>query len=246
MVSKKTLAAIFAHAEAEAPKECCGVIVRKGARGMEYLPMDNVHADPENHFQPDRSQYLNIQAEYDVTHIVHSHPGDGARAIFSPADIASCDETGIPYLLVSWPEGDVAIRQPEINKPLVGRQFVVGTQDCYSLVMEWHRRQGIELMDFRTPYPWWERGEDRFTPANLAAAGFVECDYSPGAMIVMQVQCDVPNHCGVLMPSGELLHHLFGRPSGRDIYHGSWLQRGERYCVRHKDLPPAEEITQWL
>lgn len=246
MVSKKTLAAIMAHAAAEYPRECCGVVVRKGTRGMEFIPLRNTHPDPENYFTLDRNEYERVYMDRDVIRIIHSHCGDGAAAIFSEADKASCNETGITFGLVALPAGEYAELEPQLDRPLIGREFVVGVQDCYSLVMAWHRKHGIELKDFRTPYPWWERGEDRFTPENFAAAGFVQCDPQPGCMLVMQVQCDVANHCGILLPSGEILHHLFGRPSGRDAYFGSWLEKVNRYCVRHKDLPPAEKITQWL
>ena len=46
---KKTIDAIMAHAEAEYPRECCGVVAQK-SRVERYFPCRNVADDPEDNF----------------------------------------------------------------------------------------------------------------------------------------------------------------------------------------------------
>ena len=46
---KKTIAAIMAHAEAEYPRECCGVVAQK-SRVEKYFPCRNLATEPTEHF----------------------------------------------------------------------------------------------------------------------------------------------------------------------------------------------------
>lgn len=235
---------ILEHAKAEHPNECCGLVVVTDGEQY-YLPMVNVHEQPEEHFRFDKDQYLAAMQEHDVIAIIHSHTGDGASTVPSLADRSSCNHTGIPHGIASWPEGDFNIIEPVEDLPLKGRHFVLGSDDCYGLVIAWHKQQGVDLMDFRVPYEWWERGERLFSPENFEKAGFYPCEPCAGAMIVAQVMADVPNHCGVLVGDGTILHHLYGRLSGTEQYNGSWIQERTVYCVRHKDLPAPEELKAW-
>lgn len=244
-IDQRTINDIMLHAADEAPRECCGLVVKDKHEGTAYIFMDNVHEDPENHFRFDKEAYLAAMQEYDVIAVIHSHPGDGATTIASDADKSACSHAGLPFGIVSWPEGDFAVIYPDTDRSLLGRPFVLGSDDCYGLVMEWHRQQGVELMDFRKPYPWWEQGEELFSPDNFKAAGFYPSEPVAGAMIVAQVLAPVANHCGVLLGDGQVLHHLYGRLSGREQYNGSWIQERTIYCVRHKDLPAPEDLKEW-
>lgn len=238
MFQAKIKAAIFMHAQEVYPNECCGVVTQKG-RVQKYHRIDNIHADPENHFQMDSQQYGEIAVDdsREIVAIVHSHTGDGATTTPSAHDTCMCDEMGVSWIIVSLPEGDMRVIEPEI-RPLIGRPWSLGSYDCWGLIMAWHRDQGIELNDFRKDYEWWkpEYGENLYED-NYLIEGFIPTgkDPEPGDMVIFQLQADVWNHAGIYLGENQLLHHTSGKLSRQDIYSG-WYQDHAVMVCRHKDL----------
>lgn len=233
-MNKKILDAIFKHAEKESPRECCGVIAQR-SRVKKYFPCRNLSADPTEQFELSPEDYANAEEWGTITHIVHSHPGDGASPIPSELDYLQCDAHGIPWIIVSWPDIDHAEIQPRGERPLTGRAFTLGYADCWSLVREWHRLQGVELKDYSVPYHWWEEGENLYLD-NWYKEGFREVDIPrPGDMVMMRVGSDVVNHAGILLEDNILLHHLYGQLSREVPYSQYWRDRTDK-IVRHKDL----------
>ncbi|WP_426577009.1 C40 family peptidase [Xenorhabdus stockiae] len=219
----KTLDAVFAHAKADYPNECCGVVAQKG-RVEKYFPCQNLACHPTEQFQLAPNDYLNASLWGTITGIVHSHPD--ATTYPSELDRAQCDFTELPWHIVSYPEGDFRTIYPRSELPLTGRPFVLGIYDCYGLIMSYYRQQyGIALKDYRVNYPWWEQGENRYMD-NFKSAGFTE-DSEPrvGDVVLMQVQADVPNHAGILLEGNLLLHHLYGQLSQQVPYGGYWKDR---------------------
>ncbi|WP_130834345.1 C40 family peptidase [[Erwinia] mediterraneensis] len=233
---KKTIAAIMAHAAAEYPRECCGVVAQK-SRVERYFPCRNLASDPKEQFHLSPEDYAEAEDWGTVTAIVHSHPDATTRP--SPLDEAQCDANGVPWHIVSWPEGDVRTIQPRGELPLLERPFVLGHTDCWGLVMSYFRQNhAIELPDYRVDYPWWEdQYEDNFYQDKWYEAGFREFSGPPreGDVVMMQVQSNKWNHAGVLLDGNMLLHHLYGRISNRIPYGGYWVDRTMK-IVRHKDL----------
>ncbi len=231
MMRKNIQAAIFAHAEREYPRECCGVIAQK-SRVVKYFPCRNIAETPEEHFVLSPEDYAAAEDWGTVTGIIHSHPNATTQP--SELDKAQCDALGVPWYIVSWPEGDLRTVQPRGDLPLSGRPFVLGFTDCWGLVMSWFRQErGIDLPDYRVDYPWWEQGENRYAD-NWREAGFIQVDDpQPGDLIVMQVQAPVANHAGILLADNMLLHHLYGHLSQRVPYGGYWRDRTVM-VLRHK------------
>lgn len=238
MINAKIKLEIMRHAQEEYPKECCGVVTQK-SRVQRYHRIDNIHSDPENHFLMNASQYAEIEDDYDheTIAIVHSHTGDGATTLPSAHDLCMCDESQLSWVIVSVPEGDMRIIEPQ-SRPLIGRPWSLGSYDCWGLVMAWHREQGVILNDFRKPYEWWkpEYGENLYQD-NYLKEGFIEsgCAPKPGDMIIMQLQSNVWNHAGIYVGDNQILHHYYGRLSRQDIYSG-WYQEHTKMICRHKDL----------
>lgn len=241
MLQPKIKMAIFEHAKEVYPHECCGVVTQKG-RVQKYWRVDNVHSDPENHFQMHPVQYAEIEDDAELTTIaiVHSHTGDGATTLPSAHDKCIMNEMQVPWVIVSLPEGDLRVVNPE-SIPLIGRPWALGSYDCWGLVMAWHREQGVILNDFRKPYEWWkpEHGENLYQE-NYLAEGFVETgkDPEPGDMVIFQLQANVWNHAGIYVGNNQILHHAFGKLSRHDIYSG-WYQDHAVMICRHKDLKPC-------
>lgn len=236
MLTDKVKADIVQHVIDVYPQEACGVVTQK-SRAQRYHRIDNVHRDPENHFEMDSEQYATIEAERKIIAIVHSHTGDGASTIPSAHDTCICNEMGIPWVIVSWPEGDMRIVEPE-SLPLTGRPWSIGSYDCYGLVMEWHKQHGIILTDYRLDFEWWnlEHGMSLYKDYYLSE-GFVPTGQPPqvGDMIIMQLSAPTWNHAGIYVGDNQILHHMHSKLSSIDIYSG-WYQEHTVMVCRHKDL----------
>lgn len=232
----KTISAIMAHAESAFPSECCGLVIQKG-RVEKYIPCENRAAEPGEQFEIAPEDYAAAEDQGTVVAVVHSHPGDGATTQPSELDMLMCDATEVPWVIASWPEGDIRTIMPRGDRPLTGRQFVLGHADCWSLLMDYFRTEhGITLPNYSVERHWWEQGE------NLYMDNWYECGFRefsgpprPGDVVIMQVRSPVANHAGVLLEGNMLLHHVYGELSQRVPYGGYYLDRTIK-IVRHQEL----------
>ncbi|SSM86542.1 metal-dependent protease [Acinetobacter baumannii] len=242
-MQQTTLQAIEAHAVAEYPRECCGLIVA-GGDGEIYIACRNLATTPSEHFRLPAEDFADAEDVGEVLAVVHSHPNASAAA--SDADRVMCEASGLPWHIVSVgqcvgadPEcGDLQTIEPcGYEAPLVGRQFAHGVLDCYSLVRDFYARElGIQLSQYEREDDWWEKGQDLYSLDRLRAEGFELIDGEPqrGDMILMQIRSPVSNHAGVYLGDGKMLHHMHGRLSETVVYGGMWAER-TRHIVRHKE-----------
>ncbi|MBN5322950.1 C40 family peptidase [Serratia marcescens] len=233
---QKTIDEILTHAQREFPNECCGVLAQRG-RVERYFPCRNRSAEPAEHFELDPAGYVAAEDWGEVVAIVHSHPGDGATTQPSELDQLQCDVNELPFVIASWPEGDIRTIYPRGDRPLVGRQFVLGHADCWSLIMDYYRQEhGLILPNYSVERHWWEEGENLYMD-NWHDCGFREFDGAPqaGDMVIMQLSAPVPNHAGILLGDNMLLHHLYGQLSQRVPYGGYFKDRTVK-IIRRKEL----------
>jgi proteasome lid subunit RPN8/RPN11 len=229
------VAALRAHAAREAPRECCGLVVRIGKKDI-YRPCRNIAGD-DAEFAIAPEDWAAAEDAGEIVTVCHSHPFASAEP--SPADRSMCEVTGLAWLIASHPSGEVRAIVPEgYRAPLVGRRFVHGVHDCYSLIRDYYAWEiGITLPDFERAERWWEHGADLYR-AGFAAAGFAPVEMSalqPHDVILMQVRAAVPNHGAVYVGEGKILQHLMTKLSGRTIY-GGWYQRCTTHILRHASL----------
>ena len=225
MFNAEIMEAIAAHAVAEFPRECCGLIVAL-ADGPGYLPYPN-RAIGSEHFVLAAEDYAEAEDLGEVLAVVHSHPNGSPEP--SQADRVSCGASGLPWLIVSCPDIGYQIMTPDdYQAPLLGRPFVHGVLDCYALIRDWYRQERqIGLPDFKRRDNWWLGAENLYLN-HFKEAGFAEIadenDWQPGDVILMQIRAAMPNHGAVYLGDGVILHHLHGRLSCRDIY-GEFYQK---------------------
>lgn len=242
VLSPEVTEAIRAHAAQAYPRESCGLLLRQGPE-IAYAPCRNLATQPEEQFILDPEAWALAEDTADsIEAVVHSHPNASANP--SMADRVMCERSHLPWLVIGWPSGALVWCEPTgFEAPLIGREFTHGVLDCYTLVRDWYRLEhGIQLPDFPRADLWWERGEDLYL-ANFATAGFVEvpgglADLQPGDGLLMQVLSRQVNHAAIYLGDNVILHHLYGRLSGRDVFGGYWA-RHTRKVVRHRDLVGA-------
>lgn len=245
-LSKAEIARFYEHAQAVYPREACGLVVKKGRKAV-FIPVDNIAQDATEEFEMHPDQQRAIEESEEVIGLIHSHP-DCLAARASDSDVACCNMSDMPWTIVTVPGCDVVEIQPE-SAPLIGRPFVLGSYDCWGLIVDWHKHQGLDIPAYpeRPSHAWWE-GEDGaddnpwYSEKNILAAGFEFQDKPTiGSVIFMQVAAKVVNHVGVILPDGQMLHHLYGQLSGRTPYGNYWRDR-TWYIVRHRDLPAEKDI----
>jgi proteasome lid subunit RPN8/RPN11 len=112
-VRRRVLDDVVAHAVAEAPLECCGLLVGTASRIDESVATANLEAsrvrfrvDPREHFDLQRSLRGTDRA---IVGSYHSHPA--SRPVPSPSDIAEAYYPGFVYVIVSL----VTPESPEIR-----------------------------------------------------------------------------------------------------------------------------------
>lgn len=224
------------HAQAWYPRESCGLLLQQGAT-LSYFPCRNI-ADHESDFVLCPEDFAAAEDRGQVLAVVHSHPD--AEASPSSMDVAQCNITGVPWLIVSYPKISYFWVDPIRKKmpnaagalPLVGRTFEFGVVDCYTLVRDYYyQRQGLVLNDYRREDRFWEKGQDLYR-AYFELEGFVRAAGPPevgDAFLIQFMGSPVPQHAGVYAGDGMILHHLPKRLSRADPYSGYW----DKHTVEH-------------
>jgi proteasome lid subunit RPN8/RPN11 len=109
-ISSRTIAEMKAHAQQEAPRECCGLLIGAGeeiarsirARNLDTRPTRYL-IDPQDHFAAIRG----ARAEgREVMGAYHSHPA--SEAVPSPTDVAEANSgRDFVYVIVSLVNDEV-------------------------------------------------------------------------------------------------------------------------------------------
>lgn len=239
-----TLEAAQAHAAECYPKESCGLIVM-ASDGERYVACDNAHGKPTEHFRLSGEQFAEAEELGEVKAVVHSHPN--ASASPSHADRVQCELSELPWhiLSIGMVDGkpDFGIQgycEPcGFEAPLEGREFAHGILDCFTLFKDFlWREYGIKVANYEREDDWWDKGQELYSMDRLNAEGFFQIKDEPkrGDIILMNIKSKVPNHAGVYLGNGQMLHHMMNRLSCTVPYGGMWSER-TCYIVRHKDMP---------
>jgi cell wall-associated NlpC family hydrolase len=205
----------------------------KGRR--RYIPCRNIAATPDEHFILDPADYAAAEDQGEILAVVHSHPT--TQPTPSPADRLSCNAIGLPWIIVNPKIEAWGGCEPEhFELPYVGREFVFGVVDCYSLVRDWYAREwNLELADFSRRDQFWERGENLYVD-NYASQGFRRIDFTElayGDLLLMQLGSTLPNHAAIYLGDQQILHHIQGRLSSRDVL-GGYYVKNTAMVLRHE------------
>ncbi|WP_288496900.1 C40 family peptidase [uncultured Erwinia sp.] len=237
---EKIMAAITRHVAAEYPKEACGLIIQSG-RTQTYIPCKNIADDPTQDFTLSPEDKHAAEAQGNILMVIHSHP-DVPQLIPTEFDRVQCDHSGVEWGIMSWPDGDFCTISPRGERELVGRQWVLGYADCWTLIMDYYRQEhGITLNNWSVDYEWWHDGKESRYDDNWEAEGFVQVDPAemrPGDMIMMRVQSPVTNHAAIYVGDNLMLHHNSESLSTRVPYGDYWRNRTVR-IVRRRELMDA-------
>jgi len=231
---------------AEYPNEAVAAILEDGT----IIQLDNISPSPTEAFKVDSKQW--IKTASNAIALLHSHTyslnDTGRRYEIDPrtpsaADMNTQRDMNIPWGIVATEGTEVS--QPvwlglEERPPLIGRQFIHGITDCYSIVRDYYKFEyNIDLMDYPREFDWWCEGrgyiQDLYEK-NFANEGFYEIEreqLQPGDAILYCIRSDTSNHAAVYVGNNEVIHHLAGRMSGKETL-DRWRKFETKYLRREK------------
>ncbi|MDA5609465.1 Mov34/MPN/PAD-1 family protein, partial [Pasteurella multocida] len=95
--------------------------------------------DKENHFEISADDFLKANQYDGIVALVHSHP-DG-KPFLSAMDRQTQMFSNLDFWLVCHDE----VHEFPVIQPLIGRDFLHGKTDCYTLFRDFYRLAGIDF-----------------------------------------------------------------------------------------------------
>ena len=213
--------------------EICGFIL-SSPEGPVIEPAKNCAEIPASQFRFEAAEYLRQSNSGKLIGLYHSHPSTSSA--LSTADKVLAESYQLPLAVYSVPEDAFNIYTPNgYIVPLVGRSFVLGCHDCASLVLDYYRQElKIELPDMEHSVQCLVTGWSGFR-SYLGANGFraVQVPQKHDVLLMALGESKgLPNHAGIFLGDGRMLHQLMGRVSEHTCY-GRYWQDHTVYIARH-------------
>jgi len=220
------------HAKEQDPKESCGLLL--DIKGKEkYFPCKNLSTYTQQCFIIDPKDFIKAEETGNILAVIHSHPV--TPPIASQADKISCENSELPWHIVNPKTEQWGYYEPSGYKPpLIGRHWVWGITDCWSLVRDWYKEEkNIILRDWDRPTTPQQFLEKPLFESCAWRTGFRELRTDEklinGDVLLMSILNPTLNHVAIFL-DGDVLHHLADRISCKEPYN-QWLLKctGKRY-----------------
>ena len=220
------------HAKEQDPKESCGLLLE--IKGKEkYFPCKNLSTYSQQCFIIDPDDFVKAEETGNILAVIHSHPV--TPPIASQADKISCENSDLPWHIVNPKTEQWGYYEPSGYKPtLLGRPWVWGVTDCWSLVRDWYKEEkNIILRDWDRPTTPQQFLEKPLFESCAWRTGFRELRTDEklinGDVLLMSILNPTLNHVAIFL-DGDVLHHLADRISCKEPYN-QWLLKctGKRY-----------------
>ena len=210
------------HAQKDSPQEACGLLtIHKGKE--KYYPCKNIAEEQGEHFILDPDDWMKAEDEGEVIAVIHSHPNHPPYP--SEADLASCEYLDLPFYIVTPETKQWHYFKPSgYKKGLIGREWVWGVQDCWSLIHDWYEeKRNIKLKHWDRPKSPKEFSKNPLFEHGLPLTGFVELedtvDLEEGDVLLMDTtNTGKLDHVALYLGNQTIFQHCVKRLSCRELY----------------------------
>ena len=210
------------HAKECFPNESCGLLaIIKGEKT--YWPCKNIAESGFEYFVIDPDDWAECEDTGEIIGIVHSHPT--GPILPSDNDKACCEHLGLPWHIYSVHMDDWHSFEPSGWKApsLIGRSFVFGVNDCWSLITDWFKEnKNIKIQYTTRPRTLKEFIKNPLFEKTLPSLGFVELEKKAtikiGDVLLMESVKNKLAHTALYIGDQTILHHSLGKLSCREIY----------------------------
>jgi len=214
--------AIKEHALRDAPNEACGFIYIND-KSILAFPCKNISAEPTEEFEIEQDDYFECLRNGQIVGVYHSSAGSA----FSEADIFHANEWPLPLYLYSLNEDCFKSYIPKnYAVDYLGRPFIWGQYDCYSIVRDYYRREfNVYLKDYDCDETF-ENGRRLDIVENFENEGFVKFeDFSNiKSGDVLLFKCGNEYHVGIYVDGNKFLHQPLRSQSRIEAIDGYWAK----------------------
>lgn len=243
-VNSKEIEAFIRNAGAASyPNEACGFIISKGKKSV-AIEVKNEAANPREFFLINPEAYIEAEEQGEILAVWHTHTNGNIEP--TEADLAGCEASGVTWLLLNvykrtdcFEYSPMVVFEPSgYEAPFVGRPYIFGTFDCWTLVVDYlERTHGIRMSnDYPRIDGFWRKDGSDFFDSCFSNEGLIEVQDEPKDGDVFMFQTDATgkaSHVAVYVGDDKILHHVQGRLSQIDIYGGYWTKHTIRH-LRHE------------
>lgn len=237
-MNSRVLKEIKAHAIETPRVEVCGLVVDINGK-FKVVRGKNIALEPEARFTLSPESFMEAEEAGKIVAIYHSHPYSGCAP--SPADKAACEASKLTWLIYSLGQDQFSTLEPtgEIS-PLLGRQFVWGVFDCYTLVRDYFAEKLQVAFPIADPYEeyFWKNQKnyyvERYEKFGFKLVPLFE-EVREHDVFLIHCLAPVPNHAAIYVGGGMILHHAPQRLSCRDVFGGYWRDNAV-FQLRHESL----------
>jgi len=226
---QNALKAAKQHARRKYPHRICGLII-----DGTYRPVKNVAQDTKANYQFPNG----LIEDYSPNRIDMIVVSKTAKPYCVDAqEVGLQDKYNRPFAFIALNEQTIS--EPVIwgaetpIPPIIGRAFLYGVTDCWTIVRDCFRlgkyelaKQGINEWPYEPVHlpvipntdGWWNEDEDYYVE-NFKALGFKQIGFNqakPGDGFLTKFKSDKYNHAALLISNTEIVHHLPARLSRRE------------------------------
>lgn len=227
------------HALQDITKECCGLFVENN--GIKYIALTNKSENREETFAIDYIQLQEAEKSGKVVGLFHSHTDED----FSVIDRHIAEKRNLVSVIYKTKTDKFEVYKPiGLEIPYVGREFVIGIFDCFTLIQDYYSRElNIIITDsnhknrYRLDLENDEmNNENCLAPLNhFLNNGFIQVDSPKKHDVICNKYGGMkfPTHCLIYLSANKVLHQPIFRPSCVEEY-GERLKKLTMYIVRHR------------
>ena len=221
-------------------RECCGFVVSNGGE-YHLFECANVSDNPTYHFLISSTDYIRATQSGKIIGIYHSHCLDEVCE-FSEYDKVISENHKLYSILYCIKLDKFLIYEPNGYKNVyTGKDFIIGKQDCFSLVRDYYKDLHIQIKDYPRDDNWVNKTKhwydiDFVNEGFLKVCGeFDESLAKKHDVILFRLIPNVPHasHAAIYLGNNLILHHPRNGYSLIENFNES-LKRRAMMVVRHK------------